>query len=150
MHIALLCRDTSSCVSQNSYQFSDISVKFLGLSFTALLHHAELTLREHSLSVPFSYVYIYIYMLFVGRAIAETVIRRLPIAAARVRAQVGHCGICSGQSGAGSGFLRVLRFPLPFLIPLTAPHSSPSVIRGWYSRPITLRSTKWTQPHPAP
>jgi hypothetical protein len=47
----------------------------------------------------------------------------------------GSCGICGGQSGAGAGFLLVLRFPLPILIPPTAPQSS-SVIRGWYNRPI--------------
>jgi hypothetical protein len=34
-------------------------------------------------------------------------------------------GICSGPSGTGTGFLRVLPFPLP-IIPLTAPHSATS------------------------
>jgi hypothetical protein len=52
-------------------------------------------------------------------------------AAARVRAQVRSC---AGQSGIGAGFLRVLRFPLPILIPQTAPHSS-----CWYSRPNSGR-----------
>jgi hypothetical protein len=47
-----------------------------------------------------------------GRAIAQTVSRRLPTAAVRVRSQVKSCGICGGQSGTGAGFLRVLRFPL--------------------------------------
>jgi hypothetical protein len=42
---------------------------------------------------------------------------KLPTAAARVRARVWSCGICGGQSGAGAGFLRVLRFPLPIFIP---------------------------------
>jgi hypothetical protein len=65
-----------------------------------------------------------------GRAIAQVVSRRLPTAAARVQAQVKSCGICGGQSGFGTGFLRVLLFPLPILIPLTAPHAS-SIIRGW-------------------
>jgi hypothetical protein len=64
-----------------------------------------------------------------GRAVAQAVSRRLPTAAARVRAQVRSCGICGGHSGSGAGFLRVLRFPLPILIPPTAPHSS-SIIRG--------------------
>jgi hypothetical protein len=40
-----------------------------------------------------------------------TVSRWLPTAAARVRARIWSSGICGGQSGAGAGFLRVLRFP---------------------------------------
>jgi hypothetical protein len=79
------------------------------------------------------------------RAIAQEVSRRLPTAAARVRAHVKACGICGGQSRTGEGSLRVLRFPLP-IIP-TAPHSS-SIIRGWYNRPVSGRRTKWTvSPH---
>jgi hypothetical protein len=58
-----------------------------------------------------------------GRAIAEAVSRWLPTAAARVQSQVLSSGICCGQSGAGAGFLRVLRFPLPIFIPPTSPLS---------------------------
>jgi hypothetical protein len=47
----------------------------------------------------------------VGHAIAQAVSRRLPTAAAPVRAQVRSCGICGGQNGTGVGFLRVLLFP---------------------------------------
>jgi hypothetical protein len=50
--------------------------------------------------------------------------RRLPTAAARVRAQVRSCGIRGGLSGTGAGFLRVRRFPLPILIPPTTPYLS--------------------------
>jgi hypothetical protein len=49
----------------------------------------------------------------------------------------------------GAGFLRVLRFPLPILIPLNAWYSS-SIIRGWYNRPVSGQITKWTQSHPTP
>jgi hypothetical protein len=70
----------------------------------------------------------------IGLTIAQAVSRRIPIAAARVRAQVRSCGICGGQSGTGAGFLRVLRVPLLIRIPPTAQHSS-SIIRGWYKRP---------------
>jgi hypothetical protein len=35
-------------------------------------------------------------------------------------------GICGEQSGAGAGFLRVLRFPLPIFIPPNSPSSSQS------------------------
>jgi hypothetical protein len=59
-----------------------------------------------------------------ARVIAQAVSRRLPRAAARVRAQVRSCGICAGHSSTGVGFLRVLPFPLQILIPPTAPHSS--------------------------
>jgi hypothetical protein len=79
----------------------------------------------------------------------EAISRRLPTAAARVRAQVMSCGICGVQSGIGAGFIRVLRFPLPTLIPPTAPLSS-SIIRGSYNRSVSGRRTKWTQSHPTP
>jgi hypothetical protein len=69
-----------------------------------------------------------------GRAIAQAVSRWLPTAAARVRAWVWSCGIC-GQSGAGAGFLRVLRFTLPIFIPPIAPQSPSSIIWGLYNRP---------------
>jgi hypothetical protein len=57
-----------------------------------------------------------------GRAIAHAVSRWLPTAAARVRSRVSS-GICGGQSGAGAGFLLVLRFPLPIFIPPNSPSS---------------------------
>jgi hypothetical protein len=53
----------------------------------------------------------------IGRAIAKAVSRWLPTAAARVQSRAWLSGICGGQSGAGAGFLRVLRFPLPFIPP---------------------------------
>jgi hypothetical protein len=33
------------------------------------------------------------------------------------------CGICGGQSGTAAGFLRVLRCPLPIIIPPNSPSS---------------------------
>jgi hypothetical protein len=54
------------------------------------------------------------------------------------------CKICGGQNDTGAGFLLVFRFPLPILIPLTAPQSS-SIIRGWYNKPNIGGRTKWTQ-----
>jgi hypothetical protein len=41
---------------------------------------------------------------------AQVVSRRPLTAEARVRARVNLCGICGGQSGTGTDFLRVLRF----------------------------------------
>jgi hypothetical protein len=53
-----------------------------------------------------------------GRAVAQAVSRWLPTAAARVRVWAA-CGVCGGQSGSGAGFLRVLRFPLPIIPPIS-------------------------------
>jgi hypothetical protein len=77
-----------------------------------------------------------VYVLQQSRAMAQAVSRWLPTAAARVPARIMSCGICGGQSVTGAGFLRVLRFPLPILIPPTAPHSSSSITRDRYNRPI--------------
>jgi hypothetical protein len=60
-----------------------------------------------------------------GRAIDEAVSRWLPTAAARVQSRVWSSGICGGQSGVGAGFLRVLRFPLPFIPPISPSSQSP-------------------------
>jgi hypothetical protein len=54
----------------------------------------------------------------IGRAVAQAVSRWLPNAAARVRVRAA-CGVCGGQSGTGAGFLRVLRFPLPIILPIS-------------------------------
>jgi hypothetical protein len=58
-----------------------------------------------------------------GHGIAQAVSRWLPAAVARVQTRVWSSGICGGQSGAGAGFLRVLRFPLPIFIPPNSPSS---------------------------
>jgi hypothetical protein len=67
----------------------------------------------------------------IGRAIAQAISRWLPTAAARLRSRVWSSAICGGQSGAGEGFLRVLRFPLPIFIPPIAPQSPSPIIWGW-------------------
>jgi hypothetical protein len=49
---------------------------------------------------------------------SSAVSRWLPTAAARVRVRAA-CGVCGGQSGTGAGFLRVLRFPLSIIPPIS-------------------------------
>jgi hypothetical protein len=84
-----------------------------------------------------------------GRAVAQAVSRWLPTAAARVRTRVWSCGICGGQSGVGTGFLRVLRFPLSIFIPPISPQSPSSIIWGWYNRSVVaaVQSGLTVSPH---
>jgi hypothetical protein len=60
-------------------------------------------------------------MISKGRAIAQAVSRRLPTAAARVLVM---WDFMMDKSGAGTGFLGELRFPLPIYIPSASPQSS--------------------------
>jgi hypothetical protein len=53
-----------------------------------------------------------------------------------VRDRVCHVGFCGGQSGAGVGFLRVLRFPLPVFIPPILQKLSSSIIKVKHNRPL--------------
>jgi hypothetical protein len=52
---------------------------------------------------------------------------------------VSYVGFCGGHSGAGVGFFRVLRFPLPIFIPPIVPKIIFIHHRGLYNRP------KWPQ-----
>jgi hypothetical protein len=63
-------------------------------------------------------------MRLTGRAITQVVSRRLPTAAARVQTRVGTWDFVMDENGAGAGFLRELRFPLPIYIPSCSPQSS--------------------------
>jgi hypothetical protein len=84
---------------------------------------------ECTIYLEISIIYIYF-----DRAIAQVVSRWLPKAAARVRARFWSSGIRGRQSGAGAGFLRVLRFPLPIFIPPNSPSSqSPGASTIGYS-----------------
>jgi hypothetical protein len=65
----------------------------------------------------------------VSHAMAQAVRYQLSTAVVPVRAQVRSCGICGEQSGIGAGFVRIIRFPLPILIP-TVSHSSGTGIIG--------------------
>jgi hypothetical protein len=49
---------------------------------------------------------------------SSAVRRWLPTAASRVRVRAA-CGVCGAQSGTGAGFLRVLRFALPIIPPIS-------------------------------
>jgi hypothetical protein len=81
-------------------------------------------------------------------ATAEAVCRRFPTAVARLRSQVRPGEIRGRRSGIGADFLRVLRFPLPVLIPPNAPYSS--IIWCWYNWPISGGRTRRTQSRVTP
>jgi hypothetical protein len=53
-----------------------------------------------------------------GRAVAQAISRWLPTAAPRVLIRAA-CGLCGEQNGIRAGFLRVLRFSLPIIPPIS-------------------------------
>jgi hypothetical protein len=59
-----------------------------------------------------------------------------------------HVGFVVDKMALGQVFSE--HFPLPILIPPTVPHSSSSILEGWYNRPVSGRRTKWTQSHRTP
>jgi hypothetical protein len=67
---------------------------------------------------------------------------RLPTTAVWVQSQFRSCGVCGGLSCTGVGFLQVLQFPQPILIPLSTQYSS--MIGGWCGGPISGLCIKWT------
>jgi hypothetical protein len=71
--------------------------------------------------------------ILIGRAVAQAVRRWLPISAARVLV-LAACRFCGGQSGTGAGFLRVLRFPLPIIPPISPSSQSlgAGIIGHWW------------------
>jgi hypothetical protein len=56
------------------------------------------------------------------RAIAQAVRRRFLAPAVQVLSQVRYCGINGRKGGIEASLLRILRIPLPILIPPTTPH----------------------------
>jgi hypothetical protein len=85
-----------------------------------------------------------------GCAVAQSVSRWLPTAAARVRDRAA-CGVCGGQSGIRAGFLRVLRFPLPIIIPPNSPSSySPGAATVGLLVTAVPSGPNWTPPPPIP
>jgi hypothetical protein len=83
-----------------------------------------------------------------GRAIAQAASRWLPTAAAQVRVRGLFMWDLWWTKWHWSRFSPSTSVFLPILIPPTAPHSS--IIRGGYNRPVSGRSTKWTQLHSIP
>jgi hypothetical protein len=80
-----------------------------------------------------------------GSAVAQEVSRWLTTAAARVRIGAA-CGICRGQSGIGAGFLRVLRFPLRIIPPISPSSSSPGAGTIGLLVAAVPSGSNWTPP----
>jgi hypothetical protein len=58
-----------------------------------------------------------------------------PTTAARVQTRVGTWDFVMDKSGAGAGFLRELRFPLPNLHSIMLSTIIFIITRGWHNRP---------------
>jgi hypothetical protein len=81
-----------------------------------------------------------------GRAVAQA---DFPLQRPVLDPRLGHVGFAGNKKWRWARFsASTSGFPLPILILPTAPHSSSSIIRGWYHRPVSGRRTKWIQSHP--
>jgi hypothetical protein len=81
---------------------------------TIEIFNSTVNLYEHETSNPYlNFVFDKNQHRSTGRAVAQWF-----TAAARVRVRAA-CGVCGGQSRTGAGFLRVLRFPLPIIPPIS-------------------------------
>jgi hypothetical protein len=120
--------------------------KQLGIILTKMYWLLERKSKS-SISNKLSHCYVAHLWLTIGHGIAQVVRHCLPTAEAWFQAWVRSCGICGGRSGTGVGFHRILWFLLPLIAP-TVPHSSSSIIWGWYNRPNSDWHTKWIQYHP--
>jgi hypothetical protein len=78
-----------------------------------------------------------------GRAIAQAVTRRLSTAVARFDPRSSHVGFVVDNVALGHVFFEYFGFPANSHSTDCSPHSS-SIIRGWYTRPVSGRRTKWT------
>jgi hypothetical protein len=82
---------------------------------------------------------------FKGRAVTQGDSRRLPTAVARVRIRAA-CGVCGGQNGTGAGVLRVFRFPLPIIPPISPLSYSPRAgTKGLLVAAVPI-GPNWTPP----
>jgi hypothetical protein len=81
-------------------------------------------------------------------------LRRLVVGFPPRRAEIeprsGHVRFVVDRVVLGQSFRRVFRFPLPVLIPPTAPHSSSSIIQGSYNSPNTAWRDKVDSVSPTP
>jgi hypothetical protein len=73
-----------------------------------------------------------------GRAVAHAVSQWLPTAAVRVRARVWSCEILWWTEWRWGRFSPSTSVSLLIFIPPIAPKSPPSIIWGWYNRPVVV------------
>jgi hypothetical protein len=81
-----------------------------------------------------------------GRAVAQTVSRWLPTAAARIRVRSIY-GVCGGQRGIGASFLRVLRLPIAIIPPISPSYSPGADTIGLLVAAVPS-GPNWTPPSP--
>jgi hypothetical protein len=110
-------RHLKSSITNNMSKYSIVKHLHYTVYCTSLFHN-KYNLAELTRYSEIKACSIFRQLLHSRPCRSSAVRRWLPTAAVRVRVRAA-CEVCGGQSGTGAGFLRVLRFPLPIIPPIS-------------------------------
>jgi hypothetical protein len=131
-----VCVPPSSPATRNANPFISVSVRGVPISPAKRSSVADAVVQPASLVPDEKWLQSGLLIRYEMKSqvkFSQCLIRHLAMRRTERLSHIAHLG-ARWTSGAGAGFLRVLRFPLPIFIPPIAPQSPSSIIWGLYNR----------------